>query len=133
MMTWKWIARRQCSEHKERCNGRGNEGKGHLGELVSDFFNLFALLADDCPMELLIHNQIFGAFVLLPMGVQSLEASTFKINKGSDTLKALSPFSGPSRGVLGEPAGLPWGPLRSGPGCCAPSPGGSAQTLCTAP
>lgn len=97
MMTWKWIARHQCSEHEEPCNWRGDGEKEHLRELVSDFFNLFALLADDCPMELLIHNQIFGAFVFLPMGVQSLETSTFEINNGSNTPNALSPFSGPSR------------------------------------
>lgn len=95
MMTWKWTAGHQCSEHEERCSGRGGGEKEHLGELVSDFFNLFALLADDCPMELLIHNQIFGAFVFLPMGVQSLETSTLQtINDAPD---ALSPFSGPSR------------------------------------
>lgn len=40
----------------------------HLRELISNFFDLFSLLADDCPMELLLHDQVFGAFVFLETG-----------------------------------------------------------------
>lgn len=71
MITWKWITLRQCSEHNEGCVGQGDGEEENLRELVSDFFNLFSLLADDCPVELLIHNQIFGAFVLLVTGGRS--------------------------------------------------------------
>lgn len=45
-----------------------DEVKANLRELVSDFFDLFSLLADDCPMELLLHDQIFGALVFLGTG-----------------------------------------------------------------
>lgn len=51
-----------------RSTDRSDGGAGaeeNLGELVSDFFNLLSLLADDCPVELLVHNQVFGAFVFL--------------------------------------------------------------------
>ncbi len=41
--------------------------KIHLRELVSNFFDLFSLLADDCPVELLLHDQVFGALVFLEM------------------------------------------------------------------
>lgn len=71
MITWKRIRLRQCSEHNERCDGQGDGEEENLRELVSDFFNLFSLLADDCPVELLIHNQVFGAFVLLVTGARS--------------------------------------------------------------
>lgn len=50
----------------------------NLRELVSDFFNLFSLLADDCPMELLVHNQIFGAFVFLITRVKNFERVNLK-------------------------------------------------------
>lgn len=42
--------------------------RSHLRELISNFFNLLSLLADDCPMKLLLHDQVFGALVLLEAG-----------------------------------------------------------------
>lgn len=106
MMTWKRIARRQCSERRD---GRVYGEKEHLGELVSDFFDLFALLADDRPVELLIHNQIFGAFVFLSMGVQSFETSTFQINNDTPqrALTILWTISMSSRRASWTPLGSP--------------------------
>lgn len=49
-------------------SGYRKEQDIHLRELISNFFNLFSLLADDCPMKLLLHDQVFGALVLLQTG-----------------------------------------------------------------
>lgn len=47
--------------------GAGGQ-EGHLGKLVPNFFYLFALLSNDCAMELLLHNQVFSALVFLLAG-----------------------------------------------------------------
>ena len=52
----------------------------HLRELISNFFDLFSLLADDCPMELLLHNQVFGALVFLETGKKCKHQNVLSLN-----------------------------------------------------
>lgn len=81
--------------------------QSHLRKLVSNFFDLFPLLSDDCPVELLLHDQVFGPLILL-------DRKMFRVKRNPLSLRCSlcfnnqpsSPFSGPSRWALFSPTGL---------------------------